>query len=464
MSEDDNGGINAYNFVRPLFGDEGRPDSGFLAKKAPESHADYKRGRRTGAITCSLRLLAPFFIPDPRKKRYLDNGHRLSGYFTLDPVPLVTPSSDENGSGAGYEWKWDPKDPSQDATRPAIPGTSLRGMVRSIYETLTDSCFAVFDPKAGRGARLWPYLHPCSRQDARLEGLCPACRIFGAVAQRDDDNNDGSTYERDEQRWAWASHVQFGHGTLKGSGDGFEVDRVHLPALSIPEPEGKRSWQHYVCVYPNRADHNAGTNRQLLRYDVKAAPRWARLRGRKFYRHRPEVWDAEGVDKVPRASAGPENYNQTIHLVYGEPTFEFKVYFDSLTDVELGGLLTALELSFPTKHPVPLAHQLGMGKPLGLGSCKVVETQLTLSPMPDRYGVTEQSSLSSRSRRNAEDFIEHFWWSWRSVSEHAPTGMEELVEMLRLNPPVENGNIEYKTKGVLPTPIKEQKGVRYGER
>jgi hypothetical protein len=59
--------------------------------------------------------------------------------------------------------------------------------------------------------------------------------------------------------------------------------------------------------------------------------------------------------------------------------FAFRVYFENLTDEELGALLWALEL------PAGCAHKLGMGKPLGLGSARIKVTSLRLTDRLARY-------------------------------------------------------------------------------
>ncbi|HLH25042.1 MAG TPA: RAMP superfamily CRISPR-associated protein [Chloroflexota bacterium] len=58
---------------------------------------------------------------------------------------------------------------------PVLPGTTLKGALRSIVEAITASCLTVRGP----ATRLLPpplhALRPCTRRDA----LCPACRLFG---------------------------------------------------------------------------------------------------------------------------------------------------------------------------------------------------------------------------------------------------------------------------------------------
>jgi len=140
--------VHPYNFI-PL------PEQGLgeAAEETPfarapfPTHARYLSGRHSGTLTCSLTLETHAFIPHPRKcvaSEENNKEHKELGYFTLDPVG---------------EW-----DPNTDDTVPALPAGSLRGMVRSTFETLTLSCFSVFD-----GGRLDYRLgrDPSSRGGAR---------------------------------------------------------------------------------------------------------------------------------------------------------------------------------------------------------------------------------------------------------------------------------------------------------
>lgn len=58
--------------------------------------------------------------------------------------------------------------------------------------------------------------------------------------------------------------------------------------------------------------------------------------------------------------------------------FNGRIYFENLSDIELGALLFSLDL------PEGLAHKIGMAKPLGLGSVKITPT-LYLSDRKKRY-------------------------------------------------------------------------------
>ncbi|MCX7977363.1 MAG: RAMP superfamily CRISPR-associated protein, partial [Bellilinea sp.] len=56
---------------------------------------------------------------------------------------------------------------------PVLPGSSLKGALRSLVEAISPSCVAV-----NSGATRFAIPRPLSRC-AQVERLCPACRLFG---------------------------------------------------------------------------------------------------------------------------------------------------------------------------------------------------------------------------------------------------------------------------------------------
>lgn len=104
--------LNPYNFVRPL--DKPRPEDNVLGNCPPPPHDRYVEGLLTGCITCSVTAVTPLFISDSHAVEGMVGEHRSFRFFEYDG-------------------------------KPAIPASSLRGMIRSVFEAVTNSCFAVFD-------------------------------------------------------------------------------------------------------------------------------------------------------------------------------------------------------------------------------------------------------------------------------------------------------------------------------
>jgi CRISPR-associated protein (TIGR03986 family) len=105
---------NPYNFVQYL--PERCPDCHVLGNCPPPPHDRYMG--LTGRITCKVAAVTPLFISDSHavaveKGKGKEKGHKTYRFFQ-------------------YEG------------RPALPASSLRGMIRSVFESLTNSCFTVF--------------------------------------------------------------------------------------------------------------------------------------------------------------------------------------------------------------------------------------------------------------------------------------------------------------------------------
>ena len=104
--------FNPYNFAR--FGTVGTEGT-ILGKCRPPHHDRY--AGLSGEITCKAKVVTPLFISDSHNVTVDANGHRTYEFF--------------NVQGERY-----------------IPASSLRGMIRSVFETVTQSCLAIFDNEA----------------------------------------------------------------------------------------------------------------------------------------------------------------------------------------------------------------------------------------------------------------------------------------------------------------------------
>lgn len=114
----------------------------------------------------------------------------------------------------------------------------------------------------------------------------------------------------------------------------------------------------------------------------------AQIRGFKQYWHRNTV----GADGRRRSLPEPELFQSktipgrldtVIRPLDSGNRFRGRVRFDNLTELELGALLAALDLSAAGEGH---AGKLGMGKPLGMGSVAVENVSLTVIDRRARYG------------------------------------------------------------------------------
>lgn len=100
--------LNPYNFVRNI--EKSRPECKILGNCSPPPHDRYVG--MTGHIKCIAETKTPLFISDSHEINE-DNGHKTFRFFQYDG-------------------------------KLALPPSTLRGMIRSVFEAVTNSCFAVF--------------------------------------------------------------------------------------------------------------------------------------------------------------------------------------------------------------------------------------------------------------------------------------------------------------------------------
>ena len=112
--------LNPYNFVRylPAGKENGERDVTLLGRCTPPPHDRFIG--LTGMIECELETVTPIFISDSEfVEEDKDKEHKTYRFFRL-----INEDGEEEF---------------------AIPSTSLRGMLKSVFEAATNSCFSVFE-------------------------------------------------------------------------------------------------------------------------------------------------------------------------------------------------------------------------------------------------------------------------------------------------------------------------------
>ena len=115
-SNNGNGGlfVNPYSFIP-------------ISKQKPE-RADVKKGKLSGKISCTIDVQTPVFIPNTTFD-YLENGHRHNVFYSYTDLSSEKKLNRE----------------IQTPEKPIVPGSEIRGMIRNVYEQLTNSCFLEVD-------------------------------------------------------------------------------------------------------------------------------------------------------------------------------------------------------------------------------------------------------------------------------------------------------------------------------
>jgi len=265
--------MNPYGFVR----------LGPAAQRVAATRHDQFQGL-SGRMRCRLTALTHLFIPETQEVRK-EKHQQLSLLRSADDLPQ-------------------------------LPGSSLKGVIRSVAEAISGSCLTLPVGKGGeieyRGRPPVTYRIPRGFEHCRdADHLCPACRIFGSLSG-------GNPF---------LGKIGLGDAVAL---EPFEIEIMTIEALMEPKPR-HRVW------YEDPQQQGF-------------------LRGRKFYYHRP---------LGPRRSAVKNEYNKTIEAVNPGAIFEFEVDYTNLTEAELALLVFTLTLE------PDMAYKVGMGKPVGLGSARI---------------------------------------------------------------------------------------------
>lgn len=236
--------------------------------------------------------------------------------------------------------------------KPYLPPTSVKGMIRSVFETVTLSRMGVFRPaevtrKVPRGAgRSRARKDPFSVQPpalaaadrvqpaAKPDEMSMADRVFGWVS--------------DAGSGAFAGRVRIGR--VEPVGEVRPKAVRYTLALSSPRPE-------YARFYTRRNNGQWGKGK---REEIGYAAEGARLTGRKVYPHHREI--LEGA-RTAEASASTVTFDGVIPA---GSEFEFEIRFEGLSRAEAGALLWSIDPGDPEFH-----HRFGGGKPYGFGSVKL---------------------------------------------------------------------------------------------
>ena len=138
--------------------------------------------------------------------------------------------------------------------------------------------------------------------------------------------------------------------------------RFGFARLIDPETEQKKANAQW---YNRKGESTVGADGTPITIKLQERPRatWplpnsdARVPGRKIYVNHPKGVTIEKAD--------PTENNSTIEPLASGNSFRFQIEFENLSEAELGNLIYSIELE------PGMAHRLGRGKPLGMGSVKI---------------------------------------------------------------------------------------------
>lgn len=298
---------NPYDFV-PLEGSLQR-DHSYIGLQDATSGL-------TGKVVCTLGILTPVFI---------GTGEHVQkeGQTVYLPARLAD---------AAY-----------------LPASSLKGMLRSILETVSNSCLGVLSAVYGRVDMEAQNRVPSGyRRCVDHSQLCQACAIFGMVEGEREANTD-------KKKIALAGRVWVS--------DGKATDHVTVPTVNVILPGRLDRNESVVPVGNPKPGH------EPFYFDSNGA-----MLGRKFY-YRTNKWEEIlRTDREDYRRLFGNRYRDIIlrAIPSDQATFEFDVHFQNLSADELDLLLYSLCLE------EGMCHHLGYGKPFGLGSVRVAEAKVAV--------------------------------------------------------------------------------------
>ncbi|NUM33029.1 MAG: TIGR03986 family CRISPR-associated RAMP protein [Candidatus Brocadiae bacterium] len=218
-----------------------------------------------------------------------------------------------------------------------------------------------------------------------LKKLCMGCRMFGMVKKL---SNDKSV--------ALAGRISFGFGRFVNAQIDNWPSEQTLKVLGSP----KVSYHGFYLQWTDPVQDLYPTNDYP---PTEVAPR-----GRKEYWHHTNLKCQDYLDNRQEGRPLRDHQNATVSLCPPKQKFQFTVDFINLNDEELGALLYVLSFGLKDGPEPNLAHKLGHGRPLGLGSVKTGDLQLELDK-PKRYKEI-QDDYSDSFQRNIwqKNFVEKF--------------------------------------------------------
>ncbi|MBV9228199.1 MAG: hypothetical protein JOZ18_02710 [Chloroflexi bacterium] len=255
-----------------------------------------------------------------------------------------------------------------------IPGTSIKGLLRTVVETLCSGCMTVFrTPQEYTHNPLPKDFSYCQQNTS----LCISCRLFGMMqkGQRNAEVFLGKVNIGDAQ--AYENNPEF-YGS------------IYTAVLDGPKPR-----------------HRAFYLDEQGRY----------IAGRKFYFHHP---GEPRTESRLIAIRNTDKYrNQHIEPLAIGTDFYSRIDFTKLEADEFAALLLAIML-----RP-DMRHKIGYGKPIGLGSIQLLITRLQLVDYSERYknfhagrGITtyEGDSLTNLLNKQMASEDKNVNTAWRDFS------------------------------------------------
>jgi CRISPR/Cas system CSM-associated protein Csm3 (group 7 of RAMP superfamily) len=269
-----------------------------------------------------------------------------------------------------------------------IPGSSLKGMLRSLVEVAGGGCF-ITGRDRNNEARYNQTYDACKRIDT----LCIACRMFGMM-------------ERGTNARVHRGKISISDGVMENEKPGTVKFDVYLAN------KGTGHVPFYLSPDSGQLDGNV----------------------RKLYFHQPARKDS--VPAIPANIRERQTITRIQALLPGH-TFRFTLQFSNLVKEELELLVYSLALEPHVEVTIqsgelqlkgPLRHKIGYAKPLGLGSCHISITRLIYLDHPKKRFVSLR--CQGETLMQGEALEKEISRLTQKITNDRSTTMEQLRKML----------------------------------
>lgn len=173
--------------------------------------------------------------------------------------------------------------------------------------------------------------------------LCEACSLFGMTGDE-----------------SLGSRIRVADAKAVGE---YKTEKFTLKILGQP----RYSYMPFYARFTS--DTQVASNTRSLPYPQSYDDDNVEIGGRKFYWHNKMAAEDNSIYSVGYNNRN--NMNSTMELVMPGAEFRFDIYYDGITEGQLEKLMWCLNFGENQKDG-DLCHKIGHGKPLGLGSVKIV--------------------------------------------------------------------------------------------
>lgn len=347
-----------------------------VVKETVISHARFDNQRYSGKIICLLTVQAPIHIG--------------SGVFEL-------------GADAGYRnYQGVVKGLIKDNGIPIIPGSSLKGAIRSVAEAISYSCF--LEQRSG--------FKPCQVEKEK-DRVCVACGIFGAMG--------------------YMGRISF--------------------TQAVPVSQTQNGWQPM-----DKSTYLKHKQDEPVKVIALWGPRQYPTLGRRFYPHihylDDAFWKSNLKDKLDitaikdRSGHVIGRYDkeefmkqkalEPYDFIPPELNLQFQLKFENLEEKELGLLLSAMGIS--EQNSTSFSPSLGGAKPFCFGTFQVQIQEVSYSTGEQEQKVFENFDVTSKKTSDVSNGVNTQIRSFKNSNIYFPDGFTAVSEAYQY--PVNYDDIE----------------------